>query len=314
MHFPEKLLLPAILMSTLAPILSSPPAFGAEKASPEFPPELVHWVPYKGNPIFAGTGRGTWDRHIRERGYILKEGNQWRLWYTGYDSGQHNLGLATSDDGFTWKRFGDGPIFSGRWTEDMMVLKQGGKYFMAAEGLHDIAHSLTSNDGIHWTDQGDLDIRQTNGKPLSKGPYGTPTIWIEGDVWYLLYERNDDAIYLAKSTDQKVWTNVQDEPVIKRGPEPYDQFGLALNQVIRYRGHYYGIYHGTDRKDWGRWSTNIAVSDDLIHWRKYPHNPIVEDNRSSGIIIQDGDNLRLYTMHPDVCVFFPAGSKEAVGQ
>ncbi|MBI1178564.1 glycosylase [bacterium] len=314
MQISGKALWPSVVVSLLASILFSLRSSGADADATEFPPELVHWVPYKGNPVFAGTGRDTWDRHIRERGYVLKEGDHWRLWYTGYDAGQHNLGLATSDDGFSWKRFDDAPIFSSRWTEDMMVVKRDNAYFMAAEGLHDIAHSLTSDDGIHWTDQGDLNILKANGEPLSEGPYGTPTIWIESNVWYLLYERNDDAIYLAKSTDQKVWTNVQDEPVIKRGPEPYDQFGLALNQVIRYRGHFYGIYHGTDRKDWGRWSTNIAVSDDLIHWRKYPHNPIVEDNRSSGIIIQDGDNLRLYTMHPDVCVFFPAGSKEAAKQ
>jgi hypothetical protein len=39
----------------------------------EFPPELVDFVPYEGNPVFAGTGEDTWDRKIRERGYIRRE-------------------------------------------------------------------------------------------------------------------------------------------------------------------------------------------------------------------------------------------------
>ena len=55
-------------------------------AAAAFPPELVDWVPYAGNPLFAGTGGETWDREIRERGFVRREGKDWRLWYTGYDS------------------------------------------------------------------------------------------------------------------------------------------------------------------------------------------------------------------------------------
>jgi hypothetical protein len=51
-----------------------------------FPPELVAWVPDARNPLLEGTGRGTWDREIRERGFILSEPDGWRLWCTGYDS------------------------------------------------------------------------------------------------------------------------------------------------------------------------------------------------------------------------------------
>jgi hypothetical protein len=50
------------------------------------------------------------------------------------------------------------------------------------------------------------------------------------------------------------------------------------------------------------WTTNVAVSDDLRTWHKYALNPILprELNRSSGIVIPDGDKFRLYTMHPEV--------------
>ena len=89
-------------------------------------------------------------------------------------------------------------------------------------GRNDVAHLLTSMDRVHWEEQGKLDIRTTLSKPLPPGPYGTPTVWIEGDTWYLFYERNDEGIWLATSKDRKVWTNVQDEPVIQMGPEPYD--------------------------------------------------------------------------------------------
>jgi hypothetical protein len=274
-----------------------------------FPTEIVDFIPYKANPVFSGKDSNSWDEEIRERGYILKEENGYHLWYTGYrkKTGDKTmyLGYATSPDGYNWTRYKDNPVFHDSWTEDMMVIKSDSLYYMFAEGRDDIAHMLTSDDKIHWKDHGSLQIRYTNGQPLSKGPYGTPTVWKEDSLWYLFYERNDEAIWLATSKNLSVWTNVQDEPVLNKGPEPYDKFGVALNQVIKYKGVYYGYYHGTAFKDWHEWSTNVAVSKDLVNWKKYDSNPIMKENKSSGILVHDGTQYRLYTMHPQVCVHFP---------
>ncbi|MEQ8809312.1 MAG: glycosylase, partial [Imperialibacter sp.] len=99
--------------------------------------------------------------------------------------------------------------------------------------------------------------------------------------------------------------NVQDEPVIEMGPEVYDKYGLAVNQIVKYNGTYYAYYHGTAFEDWHEWSTNVAASKDLVHWTKYEGNPIMGENRSSGILVPDGSKFRLYTMHDKVEVFFP---------
>ena len=90
---------------------------------------------------------------------------------------------------------------------------------MFSEGKGDTAHMFISTDRIHWAEQGNLDIRGTNGHSISKGPYGTPAVLKENGVWYLFYERNDLGVWLATSKDLKVWTNVQDEPVLHMGPE-----------------------------------------------------------------------------------------------
>lgn len=285
-----------------------------EKATAEdFPPEIVDFIPYQGNPLFAGTGKNTWDCKIRERGYILREGNTYHMWYTGYNddlSDTKYLGYATSPDGLEWTRHPSNPIFDRSWVEDMFVVKHGGLYYMFAEGRNDIAHMMTSTDRVRWQDHGKLDIRYTTGEPLSPGPYGTPTIWIEGETWYLFYERDDLGIWLAASTDRKVWTNIQDEPVLPKSPESYDSKLVALDYVVKYKGRYYAYYHGIGPgiagQQWGNWTTNVAVSTDLIHWKKYPHNPIIIGN--SPILVHDGCQYRLYTMHPDVRVYFPRGS------
>lgn len=277
---------------------------------PEAPWPLVAWKPIPENPVFTGTGRDTWDRKIRERGYILVgDDGTYHLWYTGYPNDKPpamSLGHATSQDGIHWTRDPANPIFNGSWVEDVCVVKQGGTYFMFAEGKNDIAHLLTSADGFKWIDHGSLDIRKVDGSPISPGPYGTPAAWFEDGIWYLYYERSDLGVWLAKSKDRKVWTNVSDDPVIAMGPEPYDRTAVAVNQIVKRGDFYYAIYHANNQRPWKDWMTCIARSRDLIHWQKYPGNPIVQDNCSSGIIVRtpQGED-RLYTMHPSVRVFVP---------
>jgi beta-1,2-mannobiose phosphorylase / 1,2-beta-oligomannan phosphorylase len=121
-----------------------------------------------------------------------------------------------------------------------------------------------------------------------------------------MYERRDDAVWLASSPDLKVWHNVQDEPVLKPGPEKYDNRKIAVNQVLSFHGRYYLYYHGLGNTD-GNWTTNIATSTDLKTWKKYEQNPLlpVELNKSSAFAVLDGNKIRVYTMHPQVHVHFP---------
>ncbi len=282
---------------------------GDEKISQdEFPVEMVRFIPYEGNPVFQGTDTNTWDKKIRERGYILFEDDLYKMWYTGYRDNNEakSLGYATSKDGINWTRYAENPIFNKKWTEDMIVIKADGKYYMYAEGENDIAHLLISDDGINWQEQGDLEIRNTKGE-IIPGPYGTPTVWNEHGKWYLFYERNDEAIWLATSEDHKTWTNVQDDPVIKPGPEKYDAGAVAANQVVKYKGRYYIYYHASSQpmESSVEWTSNVAMSTDLIHWVKYPKNPIVAGDHSSPILVFDGKQYRLYTMHSKVEVYLP---------
>ena len=278
-----------------------------------FPPELVTFTPHASNPIFTAAGDGNWDAKIRERGWILfdpaasDKQSAWRMWYTGYDGtreGLKQLGLATSPDGIQWTRHPASPLSGDHWVEDMIVVPHEGTLYMFAEGRDDQAHLLTSLDGIQWTRVGPLDIRMTDGTPISPGAHGTPTAWHEDGTWHLLYERRDAGIWLATSTDLKIWGLVQDEPVMVPGPDAFEQDLIALNQVIKYQGKYYAYYHGS--KSGSRlWAPGVAVSKDLLHWEKYSGNPLIhaEENKSSGIVVHDGHHFRFYTMHDQVDLY-----------
>jgi beta-1,2-mannobiose phosphorylase / 1,2-beta-oligomannan phosphorylase len=278
-------------------------------ATAEFPSELVNWSPRPGNPIFTAEGPGHWDVKIRERGWILPDGDTYKLWFTGYDGtrdGIKLLGYATSRDGLHWTRWPKNPIYRDHWVEDMMVIHHGDTYYMFAEGANDNhAELLTSKNGINWKWEGELDVRLADGRRPAEKPCGTPTIWIENGVWYLFYERNDKGVWLAKTKDplSRIWTNVRDEPVLSPGPAEYDTDMIAVNQVIKYGGAYFAFYHGSGTAMPRTWNTNVARSTDLVHWKKYSHNPIVDDNKSSGIVLPIGQSFRLYTMHDQIDVF-----------
>lgn len=273
----------------------------------DFPRELVDFQPFEGNPVFAGTGTDTWDRSIRERGFILRDSQGYRLWYTGYagarDDPKH-LGLATSSDGIHWSRDPANPLVDTSWVEDMCVIQHEANLYLFAEGRDDIAHQFASQDGRTWREEGNLDIRDPDSQPISPGPYGTPTVWYEGNVWYLFFERRDAGVWLARSADRRIWTLVQQEPVLQPGPERYDRAAIALNQIVKHDGRYFAYYHGTAEQPWKDWCTNVAMSSDLLHWKKYPLNPLVAGDRSSGVVVPDGKRYRLYTMHPDVRLYW----------
>ena len=282
----------------------------AKAAEAEFPPELTRFRPVAENPVFEAAGESHWDTRIRERGWIVPVDDGYRLYYTGYDGtreGVKHLGLATSKDGIHWKRSPNNPIYSDGWVEDMMIVVRDGAWYMFAEGSGDQAQLLTSRDGLTWKRVGALDVRLKNGKPIPAGPYGTPAALFHEGKWYLFYERRDAGIWLATSTDMKVWTNISDQPVMKPGPDQFDQLMIALNQVFPYKGRFYAVIHGSGTPEKPRlWSTGIAVSDDLVHWKKYSGNPLqpMTENKSSGQILRDGNRFRFYTHHDRVDLHF----------
>ncbi|HEY2894496.1 MAG TPA: hypothetical protein VGJ16_09800, partial [Pirellulales bacterium] len=145
------ILLAVLLAAAEKPIHAQPAATAEPTTSRAFPADLVNWAPLPGNPVFQGAGPGAWDAKIRERGWIMREGNTYSLWFTGYDGtreGTRQLGYATSSDGLHWTRWPDNPLVRNHWVEDMMVVKQGDTYYMFAEGLHDEAQLLVSKNHV----------------------------------------------------------------------------------------------------------------------------------------------------------------------
>ena len=297
-----------IVAATLGIVRPAAPVGAAEPV----PAELVDFGPASESPLLTGGGAEAWDRDLRERGWIVRNGGTWHLWYTGSNAGRdpvRRLGHATSGDGLNWTRDPRNPFLPQAWVEDVCMVRQGCCRFLFAEGEGDVAHLLRSRHGGRWDRLGPLDIRLRDGTPIPPGPRGTPTVWLEKGTWHLFYERRDDGVWLATSRDLRTFTNVSDEPVLACGPQDYDRHGVAFDQVVTYCGRYYAYYHSSPAADRSTWQTCLATSRDLVHWEKYAGNPLLpvdplHPKRSSATLVHDGTRHRLYTTHPDVRVRF----------
>ncbi len=288
----------------------------------QIPKGLVKFNAYPGNPVFSGTSDSTWDNYIRERGWIMFENGLYHLWYTGYSEkrGFKHLGYATSSDGIHWTRYKGNPLAPDSWGEDMSVIKVKDTYFMMAEGVHDWAHLLTSKDRVNWEEHGSILIYDPDGTPIADpakqtSHAGTPVLLKIENIWYLFFERSDEAVWMATSTDPipLKWTKIQKAPVLSPGPGEYDNVAVAADIIVKIEGKYYMYYHATAEDPWNNWCICLAFSDDLIHWTKYKNNPIgyygdapalVFNGKDYLFFVTDsGKEMKLY--YPDEKIPFP---------
>lgn len=84
----------------------------------------INWVKYAGNPIIV-TGINTWDSIYVQDPHVIKEGNDYHMWFGGGDNDTYysqQVGYATSQDGINWIKSPLNPIltrggFPGDWDE-----------------------------------------------------------------------------------------------------------------------------------------------------------------------------------------------------
>jgi len=270
------------------------------KASVEFPASRTE-------PVLQGGSPGSWDERITERGWFMYEDGMYHAWYGGW-RGDYNrevknfikLGYAYSADGVNWTKHPDNPVYTEHWTEDMAIVKNGGTYFMYAEneftgdGNGATIDLYMSTDKVNWTRHG---VVLTPSTGWEANDVGTPTVWKEGNKWFMLYEGFDNGagkVGLATSADGKSWTRFAGNPVLLNFLNP--DLDIAIDSVIKIRNVYYAYGHYDSSA--GVWAGGLFTSTDLIKWSAYPGNPILDN---SAVVVDNGVNYLMYgiSSNPD---------------
>ena len=278
------------------------------------------WPKYGTSPVLSPSyGTSAWDSDqiYGARPFAFPAGWTWNgiewkygMVYTGVHEGTHRVGLALSNDGFTWTKYPD-PILSpgpeswdSAWTSTGQTFWNGTMYVMyyrgrdSADGsnlfIHNAIGLATSQDAIHWD--------KYPGNPVLKGadsssflddggprtPFVTP-FKIDGAymMWYAATWTEDSVtrIFLATSTDGINWNKGNGEqPVLNPDPEfAWDSSDVSYPGVIYdpASGSYTMFYSGGVHQAEHLYIQGVirrigyATSTDGITWTKSVANPIV---------------------------------------
>ncbi|MEC7984072.1 MAG: hypothetical protein VX278_02840 [Myxococcota bacterium] len=201
---------------------------------------------------FAPSG---WDRNGIEMANVIEEENGFRLFYASFDDQNvFSIGTATSADGHTWSREGDGPVLVPEleWEQPFLV---GESYF---------------------------------------GGVLEPSVLFENDVYRMWYSgwgeyegRWGHFIGYAESDDAQTWTK-ESSPVFLPEPDAWDDAVVTQAHVVPdpVEG-YHLFYMGQSESDrafcnQNECAANYAIghighaySVDGFTWTRNPNNPIL---------------------------------------
>jgi predicted GH43/DUF377 family glycosyl hydrolase len=213
----------------------------------------THWAKHPGNPVFKNGAPGEWDEYLDFIGSVILADDTYMMWYSARsDDHPKCVGLASSEDGITWTRDANNPVFEpdpeGSWDQDYvacgavtMVNDTFHMWYTGYSGHWDqsaIGHAY-SPDGMAWT-------RDPANPVLTlemDGTMDTGWIWIDEVVfdgnnlhmWYAVgnMAANKGHVGHATSTDGSQWTIDPSHPAILPGePEDWDAPVIAFPEVV----------------------------------------------------------------------------------
>jgi hypothetical protein len=239
-----------------------------------------------GTEIVAVGTSSDFDERIREIGNVLYDptdtGEEYKLVYTGYqgayDGNDTFVGYAYSSDGLNWTKGGKLTLGADRNSEDPYLVKSGSTYYLYVEDKEDVPfrdiRCYTSTDFSTWTDQGE--VLGPAGAGWEATDVSSPTVWIEGSTWYMLYEgrgtNQNGAVGLATSSDGLTWTKDAGNPVLVGQNATYSYAGpiawadaLVPDDIVKVDTTYILHFHGRTpgRNDF---RSGVATSADLETW------------------------------------------------
>ena len=222
------------------------------------------------------------------------------------------IGLALTSDGVNFSNQGTvihvGPQ---PWDNNMAsfpgVLKlDGGRWAVVYEGDGQSSPSdvglATSSDGRVFVKEPAPILVHATPKPgdpaglnllWEESNIGTPSLFTLNGVHYLFYHGfgrswdggpNDCQLGVATGTDLRQLRRYSGNPVLRTGPAGAWDSGTVGKRSVRRDadGWFYMVYEGSTDQPYetAHWSSGLARSRDLLHWEKFPGNPVLPQTTS----------------------------------
>lgn len=248
---------------------------------------------------------GTIDSTIREIGNIIKVGDVYKLFYSGYNGTYEQnhvyVHWANSTDGINWVKQG---LVVANASEDPYMVYNGSQYFLYVEDKNVSSFAnitlYTSTDFVTWDSYGTV---------LSTGDSGSwdatdvssPVVYIlPNSTWVMLYEGRAPSqggeIGIATSQDGYSWVKHESNPFIRLGATGNWDSASTVPDDVWFDGSTYHITrHGIDILN-ARVFSGITTTTDLLlntSYSEHINNPI--DTADTTMFFNSSDGLRVLT-------------------
>ncbi len=184
----------------------------------------IAWVKYP-SPVLLPGSQGSWDSWAVHPGFVLKENNIYKMYYTGFADqyDQWYIGLATSTDGINWTKKPTPILYSGSGWEyqvaSCFLLKKDSLYYLYYTGRNMPEYKIglaISSDGINFT--------KYSGNPILVNEFAWensgvlyPAIDRENNTYKMIYmDAQGRGFGLAYSSDGINWTKDPSNPFFRR--------------------------------------------------------------------------------------------------
>lgn len=221
-------------------------------------------------------GSGTTDRLIREIGNVVHDPDDalrpYKFYYSGvpsltYSYSNVTIHCASSVDQVTWTK--EGEVISAP-TEDPYVVLHDGTYHLWCEDKEGATSSsnkgvinhYTSPDGLAWTLENENALASS--EAWEAFDVASPVVWLEGDVWYMVYEgrstSSNGSIGIATADSPNgPWTKYAGNPVMAPTTAQKAQIGHDITKIG-------GVYYMLLSMHETPFACYIAHSADLVNW------------------------------------------------
>jgi predicted GH43/DUF377 family glycosyl hydrolase len=236
----------------------------------------IHWKwQARAEPVITRGGAGQWDAVDVLNPSVIRQGDAFYNFFSGYDGKIWHTGLGVSADGITWRKLGRvlSPESGAIAANGAAIADETGVLYYFQSGEPSVIRLARFNGG--------RESSRTAAPVLPLGPYASwdersvadPYVIRAGRGYYMFYVGMDRArrqqLGVAESSDGMSWYKLRANPILKLGEYgAFDANGLGEPAVWTAHGYYWMLYTGRDASEVRR--LGLAQSRDGAHWEKLP--------------------------------------------